>query len=49
MKLGWFWNQWLIGVMYDEGRLLPEQYLVFIFGPLTISFRIGRGAKKLLS
>lgn len=48
MKLGWFWNQWLVGLMYDEGRMVPERWLVFILGPLTVSISLGRGERHLL-
>ena len=42
MKLGWYWNQWLVGVMLDKGWAIPQRWLVIVIGPLAISIPIGR-------
>lgn len=41
-KFAWYWNQWLVGVMYDEAHILDIGYLVFVIGPLTITFNLGK-------
>ena len=42
IKAGWYWNQWLVGFMLDYGRIIPVRWLVFVFGPLTVSISAGR-------
>lgn len=48
-KFGWFWNQLVVGAMLDEGRFLPERYAVVLLGPLTLTWRLGRGKTFMLN
>lgn len=46
MRFAWYWNQWLVGVMYDRGRILTDfRWLVCIIGPLTISIPLPRSPR----
>lgn len=41
IKFGFYRNQWMIGLMVDYGRIIPTRWLVFLFGPITVSIAIG--------
>jgi hypothetical protein len=35
-------NQWVLGAIYDVGRIIPVRWLVILIGPLSISISLGR-------
>lgn len=40
IRAKFLWNQWVLGVAVDGGRIIPVRWFVLFLGPLTITLDI---------